>query len=69
MISKTENGTLSSIPTSSFLCDTRSDIKLLPTHKKATKEFPDKVYAGSTVLVVEDASVWILNNADVWTEL
>lgn len=69
MISKTKNGSQSSTPTSDFLCDTRNDIKSLPTHTKTTKDFPDKVYAGSTALVVEDASVWILNNADIWTEL
>ena len=69
MISKTVDGTQSSMPTSSFLCDTRDDINSLPTHTKITKEFPDNVYAGSTALVVEDASVWILNNADEWVEL
>lgn len=69
MISKTKNGDLSSSPISNFLCDTRSDITFLPTHKNGTKKFPDKVYAGSTALVIEDASVWILNNEDVWIEL
>lgn len=69
MISKTVDGTQSSIPTSSFLCDTRNDVKSLPTRTKNTEEFPDNVYAGSTAFVVEDASVWILNNADEWVEL
>lgn len=41
------------------MVDTRADIETLPT----------KWLAGSTCLVIEDSSVWILGNDKVWHEL
>ena len=41
------------------MADTRADIETLPT----------KWLAGSTCLVIEDSSVWILGNEKVWHEL
>ena len=41
------------------IADTRADLEALPT----------KWNAGSTCLVIEDSSVWILGNDKVWHEL
>lgn len=41
------------------MCDTREDIKTLPTSWKS----------GSSCIVIEDSSVWMLNNKKEWAEL
>ncbi|MBQ7718757.1 MAG: hypothetical protein IJT38_05600 [Clostridia bacterium] len=56
-------------PHRTFLCDARTDIDSLPTQTVTTDMFRNGTPTGSTALVAEDASVWILNNAGVWTEL
>lgn len=42
-----------------FTADTRSDIDTLPTDCEQ----------GSTCLVIEDSSVWMLNSQKVWVEI
>lgn len=41
------------------VCDTRQDIDTLPNNWKS----------GSSCIVIEDSSVWMLNNQKIWTEL
>lgn len=43
----------------SYMADLRSDIETLPTD----------CAAGSTCIVIEDSSVWMLGTNRVWTEL
>ena len=52
-----------------FLCDSRSDISLLPTQSNTTADFPSGVPAGSRALCTEDMSVWVLGNAGTWLEI
>lgn len=47
-----------------YVCDFLSDVENLPT---AVTE-PDKCDFGSTAMVIEDSSVWILNSSNVWVE-
>lgn len=48
-----------------FVCDTRADVDNLPT--QFTDK--DKCPTGSTALVIDDSSVWMLNSEGVWKEL
>ncbi|MBQ7821311.1 MAG: hypothetical protein IJ391_03410 [Clostridia bacterium] len=48
-----------------FVCDTRADVDNLPT--QFTEK--DKCPTGSTALVIDDSSVWMLNSEGVWKEL
>ena len=47
-----------------YVCDFLSDVENLPT---AVTE-PNKCDFGSTAMVIEDSSVWILNSSNVWVE-
>ena len=59
----------------SFCADQTSDLASLPT--STTEGIPqgtdstlhNKVAKGSTCLVIEDSSVWMLNSSDEWCEL
>ena len=42
-----------------FVVDTRADVAQLPT----------KHAAGSTCLVIEDSSVWMLDSQETWKEI
>ena len=50
-----------------FICDFKSDIDDLPTQERSAK-YPsmDCVGSGSTAVVVEDASEYILDNQGNW---
>lgn len=48
-----------------FVCDYRNDVNNLPTQNTEK----DKCPSGSTALVIEDSSVWILNSLGEWKEL
>ena len=58
-----------------FICDTTADIANLPTN--LAEGIPDdgqsyekeKIDVGSTALVTEDSSVWILSPNGTWVEL
>lgn len=53
-----------------FLCDLRAEISSLPTTiGSGSGDFPHGVPSGSTALVTEDGSVWVLNNSGTWVEL
>lgn len=58
-----------------FIADTVSDIDKLPhinsrgTQGTNNDPIDDCVAAGSTCLVIETSAVYMLNNADVWTEI
>ena len=57
-------------PCRTFLCDSRSDIELLPTQTKTTDLFRNGTPTGSMAIVADDnPSFWILNNAGAWKEL
>ncbi len=47
---------------SEFVCDTEDDIKNLPTEK-------NKVYPGSTCLVVSTSEIYILNASRQWVKI
>lgn len=48
-----------------FVCDVRADVENLPT--QSTEK--DRCVTGSTALVIEDGSVWMLNSLGEWKEL
>ena len=43
----------------SYMCDNRADIEKLPTH----------CGIGSTCIVIDDLSVWMLATDNAWTDL
>lgn len=53
----------------SFLCDTINDIEDLPTKTKGTIDCPKGTATGSQAFVIEDGSLWILNNQNIWTKI
>lgn len=57
-----------------FVADTVADIANLPhINTRGTQSgddfINDKVAAGSSCFVIENSSVYMLSNADVWTEI
>ena len=57
-----------------FVADTISDVDKLPHIKtKGTQEgiesLNDLVEAGSSCFVIENSSVWMLGNDDIWREI
>ncbi len=56
-----------------FIADSTADIDKLPhIHTPGTQgSSPENncVHAGSTCFCIEDSSVWMLGNDDVWREL
>ena len=59
-----------------FVVDSSADIANLPhintrgtQGTTANDPVDDCVMAGSSAICLEDGSIWILSNADVWTEV
>lgn len=46
-------------PTQEIICDTEADIVNLPT----------EIAAGSTAFVIENSSVYMLNNSKIWVKI
>lgn len=58
-----------------FVCDSLSDIANLPTNKKMGVSVEGQAFetemidVGSTAIVLEDSSVWMLSPSGEWKEL
>ena len=59
MYNITRQGNIDQYDLMSYMCDNRTDIETLPTD----------CGAGSTCIVIEDSSVWMLGTDKTWKEL